>query len=209
MNTPIQVNSLNNMKHKQLLHHTLIMLLGFSFIGCNNSTDQLGPGTNVRIAPTEQTWIVSDLLDTNGNCVVSQDYYQDNVFMITVSNSNGMPIGEADLDIYLSPSNSTSPPQYNNEYIFYLYDDTNNNGVVDHPQELVSATGAPILYETKTEKYHGTKTIIVRTNTSCSGYLASLEAFAGDGHASATISTESVDEQPVVTNDPTQDTNTQ
>ena len=195
------------MKHNRLTHYYLGILLSFAFVGCNNSNDQLGPETNVRIAPTEQTWFVSDLLDSNGNCVVSQDYYQDNVFVITVSNSDGSPIGEADLAIYLSPSNSTSPPQYNNSHIFYLYDDTNKNGVVDHPQELVSGTGAPILYETKTEKYHGTKSVIVRTNTSCSGYLASLDAFAGDGFDSVSIATEPLDDQSSDASDNTDETN--
>ena len=188
------------MKHNRLINISLVVLLSSAFFGCNN-TDQLGPDTTVTIAPTEQTWFVSDLLDSNGNCVVSQDYYQDNVFVITVRDSNGSPIGEADLAIYLSPSNSTSPPQHNNEYIFYLYDDLNSNGVVDHPQELVSGTGQPILYETKTERYHGTKHIIVRTNTSCSGYLASLEAFAGDGFYSVNISTEAIDDEPSGTTD--------
>ncbi|MES9970359.1 MAG: hypothetical protein ABW092_10020 [Candidatus Thiodiazotropha sp.] len=196
------------MKHYSILQNTLIILFGLVFAGCNNN-DQLGPQTSVRISPTEQVWIVTDLLDANGNCVVSQDFYQDNVFVITVADSNGAPIGEAELSIYLSPSNSTSPPQYNNEYIFYLYDDLNNNGVVDHPQELVSGTGQPILYVTETERYHGTKSVIVRTNTSCSGYLASLEAFAGDGHASVSISTESPDDSSDDTSDTNDGSNTE
>jgi hypothetical protein len=165
------------------------MLLGLMFVGCNNENDQLGPGVSVTIAPSSKEWVVRDLIDENGNCVVSQDQYQDNTFLITVKDSEGRPIGEANLDIYLSPSNSTSPPQYNNEYVFYLYDDFNSNGVVDHPEELVSKTGDPILYETQTEKYHGTKSVIVRTNTSCGGFLASLEVFAGDAYNTASIST--------------------
>ncbi|MEJ2611128.1 MAG: hypothetical protein P8179_13855 [Candidatus Thiodiazotropha sp.] len=164
---------------------------------CNGGDDQLPPGTRVSISPSSYTWTVTENLDEQGNCEISQDRYQDMIAYITVTDSSGRPIGEADLQLYLSPSNSTSPPQWNNRYIFYLYDDFNGNGVVDHPQELVSGTGEPILYETNTEKYHGTKIMIVRTNTSCGGFLGTLHAYAGDGSATMEISTqaEQLDEQ--------------
>lgn len=170
-------------------------LLSLLLVACNNSTEQFAPGTTVTIAPSSYTWTVTELLDTQGQCMFSPDDYQDNVLIITVNDSNGRPIGEMDLEVYLSPSNSTSSPQLDNWHIFYLYDDHNNNGVVDHPQELVSGTGDPILYETKTEKYHGTKTVIVRTNTSCGGYQATLHAYAGDGYGSMEINTDT--EEPV------------
>jgi hypothetical protein len=114
--------------------------------------------------------------------------------VITVSDSSGRPIGDMKLELYLSPSNSTSNPVLNNQHVFYLYDDFNNNGVVDHPDELVSGSGDPILYETRTEKYHGTKTVIVRTNTSCGGYRATLHAYAGDGYGAMVINTETLED---------------
>jgi hypothetical protein len=180
-----------NLKSKYLYNWLIICSVGLLSAACNNQNDQFPPGTNVSIAPSGYTWTVEELLDAQGVCIFSNDRYQDNVMVITVSDANGRPIGEMDLDIYLSPSNSTSPPRYDNQYSFYLYDDLNNNGVVDHPEELVSGTGEPILYATKTEKYHGTKTVIVRTNTSCAGYRAQLHVYAGDGYGSSEIKTES------------------
>lgn len=182
-------------RQQRLIGAGLAGLLSLTLVACNNSNDQFPPGTQVTIAPSAYTWIVTERLDANGNCVFSADDYQDNVLFITVTDANGRPIGEMDLEIYLSPSNSTSPPQLDDWHIFYLYDDFNGNGVVDHPRELVSGTGDPILYGTKTEKYHGTKTVIVRTNTSCGGYRATLHAYAGDGYGSMEINTK-IEEEP-------------
>jgi hypothetical protein len=164
------------------------------FTACNNSNDQYSPNTNVTIAPTSFTWTVSEVLDSEGQCIYNDDYYQDNVMVVTVSDSSDRPVGEMKLELYLSPSNSTSNPAYNNQHVFFLYDDLNGNGVVDHPEELVSGSGDPILYETETEKYHGTKTVIVRTNTSCGGYRATLHAYAGDGYGAMEINTEADDD---------------
>ncbi|MEW8506907.1 MAG: hypothetical protein AB2598_09375 [Candidatus Thiodiazotropha sp.] len=173
---------------KQLFFLPIYILL---FAACNNSNEQLPPGTNVSIAPSKFTWTVTEVLDSQGNCVFYSDDYQDNIMVVTVSDQERRPIGEIKLQLYLSPSNSTSNPALNDQHVFYLYDDLNSNGVADHPAELVSGSGDPILYETETEKYHGTKTVIVRTNTSCGGYLATLHAYAGDGYGAMEINTES------------------
>ncbi|MEL0585327.1 MAG: hypothetical protein AAES65_10680 [Candidatus Thiodiazotropha sp. (ex. Lucinoma kazani)] len=175
---------------KRLSSAVIICLLIFSLTACNNNNDQFAPGTSVTIAPSSYTWTVMELLDTQGACIFSQNDYQDNVVVITVNDPNGMPIGDMDFQVYLSPSNSTSPPQLDDWHIFYLYDDFNSNGVIDHPEELVSGVGDPILYDTKTEKYHGTKTLIIRTNTSCGGYRATLHTYAGDGYGSMEINTD-------------------
>jgi hypothetical protein len=182
--------AMDNSKIKSWIPVSIGLAAGLWLSGCNDGDDQLPPGTQVSISPNSYNWTVTEQLDAQGNCEFSSDRYQDMIASITVADSFGRPIGEADLSIYLSPSNSTSPPHFNDRYIFYLYDDFNGNGVVDHPQEMVSGTGDPILYETKTEKYHGTKTMIVRTNTSCGGYLGTLHAYAGDGSAAMEISTQ-------------------
>jgi hypothetical protein len=171
-----------------------IILLSSLFTACNSGNDQFPPGTNVTIAPSAFTWTVTELLDNQNECIFSPEDYQDNIMVITVSDSSGRPIGDMKLELYLSPSNSTSNPVLNNQHVFYLYDDFNNNGVVDHPDELVSGSGDPILYETRTEKYHGTKTVIVRTNTSCGGYRATLHAYAGDGYGAMVINTETLED---------------
>jgi hypothetical protein len=171
-----------------------IVILSSLFTACNGGNDQFPPGTNVTIAPSAFTWTVTELLDNQNECIFSPEDYQDNIMVITVSDSSGRPIGDMKLELYLSPSNSTSNPVLNNQHVFYLYDDFNNNGVVDHPDELVSGSGDPILYETRTEKYHGTKTVIVRTNTSCGGYRATLHAYAGDGYGAMVINTETLED---------------
>jgi hypothetical protein len=167
----------------------LVATIGFLMTACNNGNDQLGPGVQVYVDPSSYTWNVNELTDADGNCVYSADRYQDTVAQIVVTDNQDRPIGEAKLSVYLSPSNSTSPPDWNDEYVFYLYDDFNGNGVIDHPQEMVSGTGDPILYETETEKYSGTKTLFVRTNTSCGGYAATLHVYSGDGYGSLMINT--------------------
>lgn len=175
---------------KRLVSGPSVFLLSLLFSACNNSNDQFSPGTNVSITPTSFTWTVTELLDNQGQCIFYPDDYQDNVMVVTVSDPNDRPIGEMKLELYLSPSNSTSNPILSNQHVFYLYDDLNGNGVVDHPEELVSGSGDPILYETETEKYHGTKAIIVRTNTSCGGYRATLHAYAGNGYGAMEINTQ-------------------
>ncbi|MCG7983457.1 MAG: hypothetical protein JAY90_12015 [Candidatus Thiodiazotropha lotti] len=161
---------------------------------CNNSDDQLPPNTQVQVAPSSYTWTVTELLNGEGQCIYDNNVYQDTIVQISVLDGNDRPIGEVDISMYLSPSNSTSPIEFNNEYVFYLYDDFNGNGVVDHPQELVSSTGDSILYEAQTEKYHGTKYMIIRTNTSCGGFRATLGVFAGSAYGSMGISTEARDD---------------
>jgi hypothetical protein len=171
-----------------------ILLISFALSACNNSDDQLPPNTRVIVSPSSYTWTVTEFLGNDGQCIYFNDVYQDTVVQISVLDNQARPIGEVDLSLYLSPSNSTSPPAFDNEYVFYLYDDFNGNGVVDHPQELVSATGDQILYEAQTEKYHGTKTMIIRTNTSCGGYRATLSVFAGTAYGSMEINTEAADD---------------
>jgi hypothetical protein len=199
---------IQDMNKKRLLNGLLLSTTAFIFAACNNQNEQSSPGMNISIAPSSYTWTVTEYLNAQGECVFFDDDYQDNVFVITLADKRGRPIGEMDLELYLSPSNSTSPPQMENQHAFYLYDDFNNNGVIDHPQELVSGTGAPILYATKTEKYHGTKTMLVRTNTSCGDLLATLHVYAGDGYASVEIETKSKDEPEHETVDDPQDDQT-
>ncbi len=177
--------------HQCLKHTFKSVFLAMLLTACNNQSEQYPPGTQVTIAPSAFTWTVTEVLDDQEQCVFYPEEYQDTIMVITVKDSMDRPIGEMKLELYLSPSNSTSNPIMNNQHVFYLYDDFNSNGVVDHPGELVSGSGAPILYETKTEEYHGTKTVIVRTNTSCGGYRATLHAYAGDGYGSMEINTES------------------
>lgn len=165
-------------------------------MGCS-SDDQLPPGTSVNISPGAVDWQVTELRDDNGDCIFVEGDFQDNIFIITVTDRGGRPIGEANLSINLSPSNSTSNPLFDDRFVFHLYDDLNSNGVVDHPAELVSGSNDPILYETETEEFHGTKSIIVRTDTSCGGSLANLSAFAGEGFASVSITTTAInDDEP-------------
>jgi hypothetical protein len=173
-----------------LICFLLLPAIGFMLTSCNNSNEQYPPGTNVTISPTSTTWTVKEHKNQQGECIYYTDIYQDNVAVITVSDSNRRPMGQMTLELYLSPSQSTSNPDLNLLHSFSLYDDLNQNGVVDHPEELVSESRAPILYKTKTEKYHGTKTVIVRTNTSCGGALGTLHAYAGDGSGIMEISTQ-------------------
>jgi len=63
--------------------------------------------------------------------------------------------------------------------VLELYDDRNNNGVIDAPEELVS-DNVDEGFETKTDSDKGDKFVIVRVNLSCP-YRGTLGAFIEGG----------------------------
>ncbi len=161
-----------------------LLFLGAAVLAaCGPGADEhpVPPGAQVQIEPQDFTWTIVPAQDSQGNPVCLEGVYNDHTFVIRVVDANGSPLGEVDLRVRLDlAGNTSSGPD-----VLRLYDDYNGNGVVDHPQELVSAAGQPALF-TRTAKYTGEKIVLVRVNLSCT-YRATLTAIAGSAHGSASI----------------------
>ena len=139
-----------------------ILTLGCSLFlwSCNNVTsNQLPPGTSVRVDPENITWTIAN---TGGVCNFNPDFYQDQTITVMVVNDSGTFIPDAPLSFTLDLAANT----FSGVPVMALYNDVNNNGVVDGPNELVSdnTSGA---YTDFTDKVNGSKQVIVRVNLSC------------------------------------------
>lgn len=155
--------------------------IGTLLSGCGSGADEnpVPPGSSVRVNPTEVTWNITPITDVNGNPVCVNGIYNDHTFTISVLNSAGQPLGDVPLSIRLDLAANTSSTD-----LMRLYDDANGNGVVDHPQELVSGSGSVLF--TTTARYTGEKIVIARVNTSCT-YGGDLTVVAGPAFGSAHI----------------------
>lgn len=162
------------MKHTRHFVIIGIALLGFTACGPGGDEDPVPPGASVTINPQDIEW------DITPSAVCVEGIYNDHTLAITVQNDNGVPLGEVDLLISADLAANTSAFD-----LIRLYDDVNGNGVVDHPQELVSSNGSPAFF-TKTDKFSGTRTLLVRVNLSCT-YRGNVNVFAGSAFASTSI----------------------
>jgi len=162
------------------IHHLLVQpaqLLSFVLVtilltGCN-SAQQLPTNSRVVVEPGNREIVITELRDDNDNCIWFEGNYLDTPVSIRVVNGDDSPIGESDLAIYVDWSGNTFP----GVQALKLYDDTNGNGVVDDPEELVSGNGDAI-FTTKTSKYNGDKTVLLRMNLSCE-FEGNLYALSG------------------------------
>lgn len=153
---------------------------------CNSVTStQLPPGTSVRVEPEEITWTIAN---TGGVCNFNPDFYQDQTISVMVVNESGTFIPDAPLSFTLDLSENT----FSGTPVMALYNDTNNNGVVDGPSELVS-DNTSAAYTARTDKVNGSKQVIVRVNLSCT-YKGTLYVLS-DGFL-GTTSIEVNEEEP-------------
>lgn len=150
-----------------------LSLMAVSLAGCNSDSEPAPPGSVMSISPTEKEWEVvpNNVTDEDGNvfCVVDPEYYQDELVVITLKDSEGRAVGSADLTVSLNLSGNT----YSGRTLVELYDDRNGDYIPDE-EELVSGPGDSVLM-TRTGKYDGAKTLIVRMTLSCP-YRAELVA---------------------------------
>lgn len=162
------------MQHTRHLAIIWMALLGFSACGPGGNEDPVPPGSSVTINPQDITWEITP----SASCV--EGIYNDHTLTVTVQNGNGVPLGDVDLLIRSDLAANTSFVD-----VIRLYDDVNGNGVVDHPQELVSANNGPAFF-TKTDKFSGSRTLLVRVNVSCT-YRGSVTVHAGSAFGSTSI----------------------
>lgn len=145
--------------------------------GCNTGEDQIPPEATVEITPELRTWEIQPLGESG--CVIV-DLYQDNIFTIRVLDTEDRPIPNAEIFVHLTHTENTLHPFS----IVELYEDKDGD-LIPSEDEYVSAEDDPILI-TRTDKYNGYKTLIVRTNLSCP-YSAILSVVAGGAANEASI----------------------
>lgn len=162
---------------------TVLVLSGlFLMTACGGGSDeaQIPPGANVTVTPNQKSWEIEPSFDPNNQCIVFSDFYQDELFVVNVQDSQGRAIGDADLIVSLNLTANT----FSGLTVVELYDDQNGDLIPD-PNELVSDINDALLF-TKTDEYNGSKNLIVRMNLSCP-YRASLMVVADGISASADL----------------------
>lgn len=179
--------AVKSLKSKWLLFTSIILLAA-----CGPETAQLPPGAEITISPASKDWTITPNLQTDedGNiyCEVLEDFYQDELVNVTVTDSSGRAIGEAELVFALSLAGAgiSVPGKPDFLGLVSLYDDRNGNYIAE-PEELVSDYDDGF-YVTKTEKYTGSKSMILRMNLSCI-YDADLMVLSDGVSATATFLT--------------------
>lgn len=167
-----------------------VIFVSVFLTGCGADDNQVPPGANISLTPEFREWeiVPNDVTipDTGEErCVVLPENYVDFPVNISVTDSQDRAIDKANVVISLSGTEALAP---NYTRVMELYDDTNGDFHAD-PEELVSGIGAGF-YRTRTDKYTGTISLIVRAFLSCP-FKVQLEATAGT--ASATTTFEAVD----------------
>jgi hypothetical protein len=150
-------------------------LLGFSACGPGGNEDPVPPGASITINPQDIEWEISG---SDPSCPDTS--FNDHTFTIVVQDSNGVPLGDVDLIVRADLAANTSPFD-----VIRLYDDVNGNGVVDHPQELVSSNTGTAFF-TKTDKFTGARTLLARVILSCE-YQGNITVHAGSAFGSTNI----------------------
>ncbi len=159
--------------HPQLYRQSFLVVLILMMTACGGGGNPLPIGSEVVISPREKTWDITPAKDENGDCIWSDDFYQDEPILISVKDAQGSPIGKIDLSVSLDLSGNT----FSGVPALKLYEDRNSNGVPDDPDELVTSNTDP-LFTTETKRYTGEKVLILRMNLSCQ-YKGQLFVSAG------------------------------
>jgi len=154
----------------------LLLVMSFLLAGCGEDHAQLPPNASIQATPASKEWqiVANDQMNEDGTttCVILDDYYQDELVSVTVTDSVGRPIEDAELIFSLNLAGNT----YSGQPVLSLYNDLNKNYVAD-AGELVSSRSDD-LFITQTEAYTGSKRVIVRMNLSCP-YMGELRIFSG------------------------------
>lgn len=130
-------------------------------VACDQS-GQLPSDAEVRISPSGHSIDITQITDDQGSCLFDPNIYVDTPLLLSVHDSQGSPIGEADVSVNIEYAGNSflGPP------VLALFDDLNSNGVVDVETEYVSGREDDA-YTGKTAKYSGEKLMLLRINLSC------------------------------------------
>jgi len=150
----------------------VLFALSISLVACS-SDPQLTPDSRILINPTAFQFEIEEFKDPNGICVFSPEIYQDVPVSLVVVDSSDRALGDTLVTVYLDFAANT----FSGAESLQLFFDTNGNGVVDTPDELVSGIGDDA-FSIRTDKYTASTLLLLRVNLSC-GYRGSLYAFSG------------------------------
>lgn len=140
-------------------------------LGCNS--EQLPIDTRILIAPQSKTFNINSEFEEGMFCFKEGGLYQDVPLLISVTDGQNAPIGDAEVGVYADFTANTSSAID----MLELYSDNNGNGVIDGPEELVSSATSGV-FKTKTDKYHGTAMLMLRMYMTCP-YSGEVFAFVG------------------------------
>ena len=160
----------------------LAILFGGWLLSSCSSSSQMPPDTQLRIYPTEKTIRVSPLITSAGSCVQELDYYQDVPIQLVLEAPDSQPVGDAIIQVYADYSGNTSATLE----VMSLYQDVNQNGVIDAQDRKVSTSEDGVL-QVRSDRWHGNATVLLRVDLSCPfrGYVT---AYAGAAAVSMPVS---------------------
>lgn len=156
-----------------------VLTLCVALIGC--SSDQLPNDTVVRIAPGDKMINVASVFEEDMFCFTDGGLYQDVPLLITVSDGQGTPLGDAEVGVYADFTGNT----FNGVDVLQLYRDRNGNGVIDAPEELVTSNTSDI-FRTDTDKYDGSTSLMLRMFLTCP-YEGEIYVFSGTSSATMNV----------------------
>lgn len=176
------------MFRKEMSHTTTLVFIA-SLLGCGQGGggDPAPPGSSVRINPSSIEW---DISDRPALCAINQAVYHDHTIAISVLDANNSPVGNVDIRIVPDLAGNT----YSGTPVIKLYDDLDQDGIIDDPNELVSSNTSPA-YVTQTDRYTGSKTMLLRVNLSCP-YRGNLYVYAGSAFNSINIQVNEIPPEP-------------
>jgi len=167
------------MKEMNLCKYVGILTVCAALVNC--SSEQLPNDTKVRISPGAKNLEIGSVFEEGMFCFTEGGLYQDVPLLITVSDGQDTPLGEAEVGVYADYSGNTS----NGAEVLQLYQDVNGNGVIDGPDELVTSNTSGV-YNAKTDKYNGSTSLMLRMFLTCP-YKGEIYVFAGTSSTSMDV----------------------
>ncbi|MCF6298615.1 MAG: hypothetical protein L3J01_01915 [Thiomicrorhabdus sp.] len=153
-----------------IMLRTLVLSgLVLGLVGCQNNNDKVPLGAQISFDPPSVEWTVKpnytvDSDDDGINdrvCVISPSRYSDSYVIASMTDADGIPLSDFDVRLHLDLTGNTS----SGYPVLKLYDDKNNNGVIDGEHELVNDAGEDGWV--KKTNSNGDIHMIVRVNLSC------------------------------------------
>ena len=165
-----------------------LLALVLMLSACQGDGDAAPVGSKVVIAPSSVAWtytVPADNPDTTDvdESVVACDY-NDHQIIVNVNDPSGAPLGKTDLLVTLTLAGHTTPPS-SGEAVMQLYDDVNNNYVIDAGDIEVTAAGMPG-YVTDTDNA-GVKLLLLRVYGACVAYKGYLAVYASGANISSSM----------------------
>ena len=154
----------------------ILLSISLSLFACS-SEPQLTPDSRILINPGSFEFEIEEFKDSDNVCVFSPDFFQDVPVSLVVVDGSNRALGNSPVTVYLDFAANT----FSGRESLQLFFDTNGNGVVDTPDELMSGVGDDA-FSVRTDEYTASTLLLLRINLSC-GFRGSLYAFSGPAAA--------------------------